>query len=140
MLITLIFLGILILGIIADILYFKVDLWEEEWLNVIGFFGKLIGGAGLFFALLIIFFAHTNINYQIEQERIEYEGLCKKIEAIQSDYEDVSKIDVIEEATDQNKYVEKCRYYNNNIWTSWFYSDKYVNSLKTIDMSNIKTN
>lgn len=140
MLITLIFATVLILGIIADILYFKIDLWEEEWLNVVGFLGKLIGGFLLFLALTVIFFTHVNVDHQIEQERIEYEGLCKKIEAIQSDYEDVSKIDVIEEATNQNKYVEKCRYYNNNIWTSWFYSDKYVNSLKTIDMSSIKTN
>lgn len=138
MLITLILIAVLVIGIIADILYFKVDLWEEEWLNVVGFFAKLIGGAGLFLALLIIFSTHINVDHQIERERIEYEGLCKKIEVIQSNYEDASKLDVIEEAVNQNRYVEKCRYYNNNIWTSWFYPDRYVDSLKTIDISNIK--
>lgn len=137
MLITLILISIVIIGIVAELLYEFTDL-DRDWLDAIGFLFTRIGGCLLFLALTVIFFTHINIDHNVKQEQIEYDGLCKQIEVLQSNYEDASIVTVIKEVTEWNKAVEGYRYWNNNIWTAWFLPNRYVNSLKTIDISNIK--
>ena len=77
--------------------------------------------------------AHVGENKNIEMNNIEYESLCNRLEIINSDYEDMSKSDVIKDVSEWNKMVLEKKYWAKNPWTSWFFSQKVVNELKYID-------
>lgn len=88
----------------------------------------------------MIAFAHCGVSVTIECNRTTYESLCDRIEAISSDYEDVSKSDVIKDVAEWNKEVYSQKYWAYNPWTSWFYSKRIVDELKPIekDWSEVK--
>lgn len=77
--------------------------------------------------------AHVGENKNIEMNNIEYESLCNRLEIINSDYEDMSKSDVIKDVSEWNKMVLEKKYWAKNPWTSWFFSQKVVDDLKYID-------
>lgn len=77
--------------------------------------------------------AHVGENKNIEMNNIEYESLCNRLEIVNSDYEDVSKSDVIKDVSEWNKMVLEKKYWAKNPWTSWFLSQKVVDNLKYID-------
>ena len=77
--------------------------------------------------------AHVGENKNIEMNNIEYESLCNRLEIINSDYEDMSKSDVIKDVSEWNKMVLEKKYWAKNPWTSWFLSQKVVDELKYID-------
>lgn len=77
--------------------------------------------------------AHVGENKNIEMNNIEYESLCNRLEIVNSDYEDVSKSDVIKDVSEWNKMVLEKKYWAKNPWTSWFFSQKVVNELKYIN-------
>lgn len=82
---------------------------------------------------LFILFAHCAVGITIEQNRIEYESLCDRVEVISSDYEDVSKSEVIKDVAEWNKRVYSYKYWAYNPWTSWFYSRRIADELETIE-------
>lgn len=82
---------------------------------------------------LFILFAHCGVGTTIEQNRIEYESLCNRVEVISSDYEDVSKSEVIKDVADWNKRVYSYKYWAYNPWTSWFYSRRIADELEMIE-------
>ena len=56
------------------------------------------------FAIAVcIICAHIGIDVTIEENRIEYESLCERQEIVESEYEDVSKSDVIKDIAEWNK-------------------------------------
>ena len=77
--------------------------------------------------------AHVGENKNIEMNNIEYESLCQRLEIVNSEYEDMSKSDVIKDVSEWNKMVLEKKYWSKNPWTSWFFSQKVVNELKYID-------
>jgi len=127
MIITIIFAVMLVLGIIA--LYM-----QNEDLDIIGLFLTTIGFIALFISLFLIFISHATINNYIQQNKIEYDGLCKRYEIIESEYEDVSKSDVIADITDWNKMVYSTKYWTENPWTNWFYPKEIADNLNYISM------
>ncbi len=82
---------------------------------------------------IFILFAHCGVGATIEQNRIEYESLCNRVEVIPSDYEDVSKSEVIKDVAEWNKRVYSYKYWAYNPWTSWFYSRRIADELETIE-------
>ena len=82
----------------------------------------------------MIILAHIGVPNQIEKNRIQYESLMKRIEIINSDYEDMSKSDVIRDVAEWNKQVISDRYWCSNPWTSWFYDKDVVNEMEVIDI------
>ena len=77
--------------------------------------------------------AHVGENKNIEMNNIEYESLCQRLEIVNSEYEDMSKSDVIKDVSEWNKMVLEKKYWSKNPWTSWFFSQKVVDELKYID-------
>ena len=77
--------------------------------------------------------AHVGENKNIEMNNIEYESLCQRLEIVNSEYEDMSKSDVIKDVSEWNKMVLDKKYWSKNPWTSWFFSQKVVDELKYID-------
>ena len=75
-------------------------------------------------------------NKYIYEYSLERESIVKQVECISSDYEDVSKATVIANVYDWNKEVHNMKYWAKNPWTSWFYSQKFVDSLEYIELEN----
>ena len=83
--------------------------------------------------IIPIICAHVGENKNIEMNNIEYESLCQRLEIVNSEYEDMSKSDVIKDVSEWNKMVLEKKYWSKNPWTSWFFSQKVVDELKYID-------
>lgn len=95
--------------------------------TVIGFFATLV-------MIMIIILAHVGVDVTIEKNRIKYESLCKRYELITSEYEDVSKSDIIKDVTEWNLFVYSEKHWANNPWTNWFYSKRVADSVEMIEM------
>ena len=94
---------------------------------------SVVGFICLICCIVGIICAHVGENKNIEMNNIEYESLCQRLEIINSDYEDMSKSDVIKDVSEWNKMVLEKKYWEKNPWTSWFLSQKVVDELKYID-------
>ena len=94
---------------------------------------SVVGFICLICCIIGIICAHVGENKNIEMNNIEYESLCNRLEIINSDYEDMSKSDVIKDVSEWNKMVLEKKYWSKNPWTSWFFSQKVVDDLKYID-------
>ena len=94
-----------------------------------------VGGGIIGFAMLcIIIIAHVGVDAQIEENRIEYNALCQRYEIITSEYEDVSKSDVIKDIAEWNKKVYSTKHWAYNPWTNWFYSKRVADSVEMIEI------
>ena len=94
---------------------------------------SMIGFIFLIGCIIGIICAHAVENKNIEMNNIEYESLCQRLEIVNSEYEDVSKSEVIKDVSEWNKMVLEKKYWSKNPWTSWFFSQKVVDELKYID-------
>ena len=78
------------IGKCDKILWRDIDYDTPTFISMIGFI-CLIG------CIIGIICAHVGENKNIEINNIEYESLCNRLEIVNSDYEDVSKSDVIKD-------------------------------------------
>lgn len=127
MILTLLLFIITILGFIL----IKV---ERENTELLGF---LIGGTGLCFliiSLIIIICVHVCANNEIQKNKVEYEGLCNRYDIIKSEYEDVSKSDLIRDITAWNIKVYNTKYWSENLLTNWFNPKKIADNLYYIQL------
>lgn len=97
---------------------------------IIGVFSSIF----LIIALTFIIIAHVTSNHTIQQNKIEYEGLCKRYEIAKSEYEDVSKSDVIGDITAWNMKVYSTKYWSENPLTNWFNPKKIADNLYYIPL------
>ena len=98
-----------------------------------GFLFAICGGLVAYIMVCCIICAHVGIDAQIEKNKIKYEALCERQENVDSEYEDVSKSDVIKDIAKWNEDVYSCKYWASNPWTSWFYSKRVVDSVEMIE-------
>lgn len=101
--------------------------------SYIGLLATVSGGLLLFLMIVIILLEHIGVNAEIEKRNIEYISLCKRYEIVTSDYEDVSKSDVIKDIAEWNKDVYTYKYWAYNPWSNWFHSKRLADSLKMIE-------
>lgn len=126
MIITLIALALIVTGI--SMMTRKNDDME--------FFGStilIIGSIAMFVCLVIILCQQTMTTREINRNMIRYESLQKRLEIVNSEYEDVSKSDVIKDIAKWNQEGYDYKYWNDNLFTNWFYSDKVAESYKYIE-------
>lgn len=127
MILTIITLAVLIIGIF---LFYHAKNEIMEGVDLLLFaFGALAG----VIMLAIIVLAHVGVDAQIEENRIEYEALCERLEIVDSEYEDVSKSDIIKDIAKWNKMVYSRKYWAYNPWTNWFYSTRVVDELEMVE-------
>lgn len=139
---TLMFLGIFILGFVThglyNFLYHKYWMTDwVEWIDTTSHFIKFIGVIGLLLSISMILDCNAGVDNQIAKNQIEYEILYEKYKLIQSDYEDISKVKVLEEIGKWNTKVQDGKYWSENLWTNWFYNKQVVDALQYIDISEI---
>lgn len=106
---------------------------ENEILDGVGLLLFVCGGLMGFIMMIFIIVAHFGVDAQIEENRIKYEALCERQEIVNSDYEDMSKSDVIKDIAEWNKMVYSSKHWAYNPWTSWFYSRRVVDELEMIE-------
>lgn len=108
---------------------------SERWGKEIA--GDMIIGLGLgllILSFIIIIFVHATANNEIQKNKVEYEGLCKRYDIIKSEYEDVSKSDVIRDITAWNIKVYNTKYWSENLLTNWFNPKKIADNLYYIPL------
>lgn len=128
MILTFIFIIIIILGFII----IKNDLGEDP--DLCGGAISILGSLALTISLIIIITAHATANMNIQKNKIKYEGLCRRYEIIKSEYEDVSKSDVINDITEWNVSVYNIKYWSENPLTNWFNPKKIADHLYYIPL------
>lgn len=125
---------IFIITVVGAIIGFIVmSLTDDEAFGMIGgvFFG--VGAIVGCIMLLMIITEHVGVSATIAKNQIEYESLCERQELISSEYEDVSKSDVIKDIAEWNKTVYSYKHWANNPWTSWFCSKKIADNMEMIE-------
>ena len=127
MILTIITLAVAIVG---ALLFYHAISDTMETVGLLLFVGGVIIG---FTMLCIIIIAHVGVDAQIEENLIEYNALCQRYEIITSEYEDVSKSDVIKDIAEWNKKVYSTKHWAYNPWTSWFYSKRVADDMKMIE-------
>ena len=128
MITTIIALAMVIIGII--ILCIDTD---NMAVNTLGFALGLAGSIITIVAVWLIITAHVGVNAAVEENRIVYESLCERNEVISSDYEDVSRSEVIKDVAEWNKMVYSYKYWAYNPWTNWFHSKRVADELQMIE-------
>lgn len=107
---------------------------NSDTADTVGVGFTVIGGMFLLIFIMIIAGMHLTGPKRIEQNRIQYEGLCKRYEIVKSEYEDVSKSDVIADITAWNIDVYNTKYWSENPWTNWFNPKRVADELDYISL------
>lgn len=128
MILTFIFIMMIILGFIIV----KCDITDDP--DISGLPMIILGFIALTTSLAIIITAHATSNKDIQKNKIEYDGLCKRYEIIKSEYEDISKSDVIKDITEWNMSVYNTKYWTENPWTNWFNPKEIADNLHYIPL------
>lgn len=124
---------ITVIAIVVGVILLRKDEYEGV-VYMLGLLFAVCGGLIAFIMAIGIIIAHVGVDAQIEENRIEYESLCQRYEIVTSEYEDVSKSDVIKDIAEWNKNVYSEKHWANNPWTSWFYSKRVADDMKMIEM------
>lgn len=82
----------------------------------------------------IIIVSHALAPKTICENTINYEALCKRLEIINSDYEDVSRSDVIADIAEWNSFVYNTKYWTYNPWTNWYNPKEIADNLEYISI------
>lgn len=109
---------------------------KDEYEGIVygeGLLVTICGGLIAFIMAIFIICAHVGVDAVIEENRIEYESLCQRYEIVTSEYEDVSKSDVIKDIAEWNKKVYGYKHWAYNPWTNWFYSKRVADDMKMIE-------
>lgn len=103
---------------------------DTEYLGAVIF---LVGCIVMICCLISIIGNHIGATRQVNKNKIQYESLQRRLEIVNSEYEDVSKSDVIKDIANWNQEVYDYKYWNSNLFTNWMYSDKVAESYKYIE-------
>lgn len=139
MIITLIALGILIIGIILIILNEKTDIFGHlyDGIELLGSLFIILGAVASIMCIGTILLKGVGENRVIEQNRMKYESLQRRIEVVNSEYEDASRSDLIKDINEWNEKVYDRKYWAKNSWTNWFFNQKIVDELEYIDFEEV---
>ena len=131
MILTLMGFGFLLLGITCFVIYDKTYIID---LDMLGLLFTAIGCISSIIFILIIISAHVMAPKQIQLNKMNYEGLCKRYETIKSDYEDVSKSQAIKDISKWNMDVYNTKYWSESLWTNWFNPKDIADNLEYIPL------
>lgn len=137
---------ILTLLCIALIAYFCVVRCVDKYtmisinvdVEISAFISGIFGITGMVLIVIILLCNYCGVDHDIHLAQMEREKIMQQIEIINTEYEDVSKTQVIESVCEWNEDVYSTHWLNNNPWTNWFINDRYDESLQEIDISLTK--
>lgn len=138
MIITLIGIALLIVVITGFLILNKLNLPYYIDDNI-GFVLAMLAVAGTFITficLTLILGSHVNVDFNIYNAQLKRDTIIKQIECVDTEYEDTSKIEVINRVYEWNQKVYKQKYYSENPWTNWLFNKKYADSLEYIELED----
>lgn len=138
MIITLIGITLLIVVITGFLILNKLNLPYYIDDNI-GFVLAMLAVAGTFITficLTLILGSHVNVDFNIYNAQLKRDTIIKQIECVDTEYEDTSKIEVINRVYEWNQKVYKQKYYSENPWTNWLFNKKYADSLEYIELED----
>ena len=139
MIITLIALGVLIIGIILIILDEKTNNFGRfyDGIELLGGLFIILGTIASITCIGIILLKGVGEDRIIERNRMKYESLQRRIEVVNSEYEDASRSDLIKDINEWNEKVYDSKYWAKNSWTNWFFNQEIVDELEYIDFEEV---
>lgn len=138
MILTLIFLGLLTLGIVLMFVGVNINGYYDDDIFISGMTLAIVFGIVLLICVGLIINEHLDgyENKAIELNRLEYEGLIQEKElAMNSEHDDVGRITVTKDIVKWNQDVYSAKRALERKWVNWFYSKRIVDELHYIDMS-----
>ena len=138
MIITLIGIALLIVVITGFLILNKLDLPYYIDDNI-GFVLAMLAVAGTFITficLTLILGSHVNVDFNIYNAQLKRDTIIKQIECVDTEYEDTSKIEVINRVYEWNQKVYKQKYYSESPWTNWLFNKEYADSLEYIELKD----
>lgn len=138
MIITLIGIALLIVVITGFLILNKLDLPYYIDDNI-GFVLAMLAIAGTFITficLTLILGSHINVDFNIYNAQLKRDTIIKQIECVDTEYEDTSKIEVINRVYEWNQKVYKQKYYSESPWTNWLFNKKYADALGYIELED----
>ena len=138
MIITLIGIALLIVVITGFLILNKLDLPYYIDDNI-GFVLAMLAVAGIFITficLTLILGTHVNVDFNIYNAQLKRDTIIKQIECVDTEYEDTSKIEVINRVYEWNQKVYKQKYYSESPWTNWLFNKEYADSLEYIELED----
>ena len=138
MIITLIGIALLIVVITGILILNKLNLPYYIDDNI-GFVLAMLAVAGTFITficLTLILGSHVNVDFNIYNAQLKRDTIIKQIDCVDTEYEDTSKIEVINRVYEWNQKVYKQKYYAESPWTNWLFNKEYADSLEYIELED----
>ena len=138
MIITLIAISLIIIAI-AGFLILNKTYFSDIVDDIVCFITALSGVLGsitILICLMVILCSHIDVDYDIHKAQIERDSIIKQLEYIDAEYENVSKVEIIQKIYEWNQKVYSEKRGSENLWINWFYSKKYADSLEYIEFNN----
>ena len=136
MIITLIAISLIIIAIagflILNKMYFS-DIVDDIVCFITALSGTL-GSITILICLTVILCSHIDVDYDIHKAQLERDSIIKQLEYIDAEYENVSKVEIIQKVYEWNQKVYSEKHGSENLWINWFYSKKYADSLEYIEL------
>ena len=138
MIITLIAISLIIIAI-AGFLILNKTYFSDIVDDIVCFITALSGVLGsitILICLTVILCSHIDVDYDIHKAQLEHDSIIKQLEYIDAEYENVSKVEIIQKVYEWNQKVYSEKHGSENLWINWFYSKKYADSLEYIEFNN----
>ena len=138
MIITLIAISLIIIAI-AGFLILNKTYFSDIVDDIVCFITALSGMLGsitILICLTVILCSHFDVDYDIHKAQLERDSIIKQLEYIDAEYENVSKVEIIQKVYEWNQKVYSEKRGSENLWINWFYSKKYADSLEYIEFNN----
>ena len=138
MIITLIAISLIIIAI-AGFLILNKTYFSDIVDDIVCFITALSGTLGsitILICLTVILCSHIDVDYDIHKAQLERDSIIKQLEYIDAEYENVSKVEIIQKIYEWNQKVYSEKHGSENLWINWFYSKKYADSLEYIEFNN----
>ena len=136
MIITLIAISLIIIAIAGYLISNKMNfsyIIDEIVCSIVALSG-VFGGITICVCLILILGSHFDVDYDIHNAQLERDSIIKQLEYIDAEYENVSKVEIIQKIYEWNQKVYREKRGSENLWINWFYSKKYADSLEYIEL------
>lgn len=138
MIITLIAISLIIIAIAGVLILDKTHFSDivDDIVCFITVLSGVLGSITICVCLLLILGSHFDVDYDIHKAQLERDSIIKQLEYIDAEYENVSKVEIIQKIYEWNQKVYSEKRGSENLWINWFYSKKYADSLEYIEFNN----
>lgn len=110
---------------------------QSDAINTLDFICLLLGISTLIVVIPVCTFTYLTAEKQIISNEMRYKCVLSEIEAIDTNNESVSKVEVVKDIYEWNEFVRKKKYNNDSPWLNIFESNKVVDRLEYIDIKEV---